>query len=249
MIELFNEDCFEGMKRIADKSVDLVITDPPFGCTDCEWDKKIDLIAFHQELKRICKEKALLISFSKQPFTNELMNAFKGCFWTIYYWNKKNGTGFLDVRLKPLKIIEEILVFKVNKNATNTLYNPQKTKRDKPMINNGTNRKTKLYNGTWKPIKKKEICDYAYPKNLLDYYEPQKDKKHPCQKPLELVKYLLKTYSNEEMLILDPFAGSGVTGVACKECNRNFIGFELNKEYYEKAKNRIESTNSLISTN
>ena len=103
MIELFNEDCFEGMKRIADKSVDLVITDPPFGCTDCEWDKKIDLLAFHQELKRICKEKALLISFSKQPFTNELMNAFKGCYKEIWYWKKHSYTGFLDVKKKAIK--------------------------------------------------------------------------------------------------------------------------------------------------
>ena len=248
MIELFNEDCFEGMKRIADKSVDLVITDPPFGCTDCEWDKKIDLLAFHQELKRICKEKALLISFSKQPFTNELMNAFKGCYKEIWYWKKHSSGGFLSANKTPLRTVEEIIIFKVNKNATNTLYNPQMIKLDKPKRKKGY-KATEIYHSSWNPSNRKEICDYAYPKNLLDYYEPQKDKKHPCQKPLELVKYLLKTYSNEEMLILDPFAGSGVTGVACKECNRNFIGFELNKEYYEKAKNRIENTNSLILTN
>lgn len=248
MIELFNEDCFEGMKRIADKSVDLVITDPPFGCTACEWDKKIDLIVFHQELKRICKEKALLISFSKQPFTNELMNAFKGCYKEIWYWKKHVYTAFLTVNKTPLKAIEEILVFKINKKATNTLYNPQMIKLDKPKRKKGY-KATEIYYSSWNPLNRKEICDYAYPKNLLDYYEPQKDRLHPTQKPLELVKYLLKTYSNEEMLILDPFTGSGVTGVACKECNRNFIGFELNKEYYEKAKNRIENINSLILTN
>lgn len=241
MIELFNEDCFEGMKRIADKSVDLVITDPPFGCTDCEWDKKIDLLAFHQELKRICKEKALLISFSKQPFTNELMNAFKGCYKEIWYWKKHSSGGFLSANKTPLRTVEEIIIFKVNKNATNTLYNPQMIKLEKTRIDK-TGSKTKLYNGTWKVIRGKKYTNYAYPKNLLDYYEAQKDRFHPTQKPLELVKYLLKTYSNEEMLILDPFVGSGVTGVACKECNRNFIGFELNKEYYEKAKNRIENT-------
>lgn len=115
------------------------------------------------------------------------------------------------LKKKPLRTIEEILIFKINKNATNTLYNPQMIKLDKPKIRKGASSKTKLYNGTWNLLNKKEICDYAYPKNLLDYYE-KKDKFHPCQKPLELVKYLLKTYSNEEMLILDPFAG--------KWCNR-----------------------------
>ena len=241
MIELFNEDCFEGMKRIADKSVDLVITDPPFGCTACEWDKKIDFIAFHQELKRICKEKALLISFSKQPFTNELMNAFKGCYKEIWYWKKHVYTAFLSVNKTPLKAIEEILVFKINKQAVKTLYNPQMIKLDKPRKNNwSTSKKPDLYSKDYDSEKKVKYTNYSYPINFLDYYEPQKDKKHPCQKPLELVKYLLKTYSNEEMLILDPFAGSGVTACACKECNRNFIGFELNKEYYDKAIERIK---------
>ena len=152
-------------------------------------------------------------------------------------------TGFLRVKQSPLRTVEEIIIFKVNKKATNTLYNPQMIQLDKPRIYNASTRKTEIYNSSWDPQKRVKVCDYAYPKNLLDYYEPQKGRLHPCQKPLELVKYLLKTYSNEEMLILDPFAGSGVTGVACKERNRNFIGFELDKEHYNKAIERIEKTN------
>ena len=238
-IEFLNEDCFEGMKTIPDHSVDLVLTDPPFACSKCEWDKEVDFQKLREELKRICREKALFVSFSKQPFTTKLMNAFPGCFKDIWYWKKHVYTGFLDVQKRPLRAIEEVLVFKINRTATRTLYNPQMKKLAKPRKNDWNRAgKSELYTDH-DPKKKVTYTNFSYPINFLDFNEPQKGKIHPCQKPLNLVKFLMKTYSNEGMTVLDPFAGSCVVGLACRDLGRNFIGFEMDKEIYKKAIERI----------
>ena len=248
MIALYNKDCFEGMKSIEPNSVKLVLTDPPFKCTDIWWDSKnIDLENFKMSLRKCCDKKALLVCFSLQPFTSYLITTFKKCFKYIIYWNKKRKTGFLNAKKVPLRQVEEIIIMKIFQNASKQTYNPQLIKRDKPTITKSGESKLYIPRGRFQygiPIKN----EYIYPTNLIqEVVEPSKEKMyfHPTQKPLKLVEMLIKTYSNEGDLVLDPFSGSATTAVACINTNRNFIGFELQPEYFEKAIERIEIAKQL----
>ena len=248
MIALYNKDCFEGMKSIEPNSVKLVLTDPPFKCTDIWWDaQNINLEKFKQSLRWCCDKRAILVSFSLQPFTSYLITTFKRCFKYMIYWDKKRKTGFLNAKKTPLRQVEEIVVMKVFQSAGKQTYNPQLIKRDKPAITKSGKSKLYIPRGGFKygiPIKN----EYIYPTNLIqEVVKPSKEKMyfHPTQKPLKLVEWLIKTYSNEGDLVLDPFSGSATTAVACINTNRNFIGFELQPEYFEKAIARIENAKQL----
>lgn len=243
MIALYNKDCFEGMRSIAPQTVDLVLTDPPFACTDIHWDKKVDFNLFRNLLKYCCKDKALFVCFSLQPLTSLLINTFKQQFKYMLYWNKIRKTGYLNAKKVPLRQIEEIIVFKVFSKFYNQTYNPQVIKTKKRLIKSAP---TPLYT----PKKgfvygQKHYSDIMYPTNLITEIMPQEERFHPTQKPVKLVEWLIKTYSNEGDLVLDPFSGSATTAIACINTNRNFIGFELEPSYFEKAITRINNAKEL----
>lgn len=248
MIELYNKDCFEGLKEIKKGSVKLILTDPPFACTDAHWDSRIDFNLFKKLMRECCDEKALFVCFSLQPLTSHLITTFKQCFKYMLYWNKVRKTGYLNAKKVPLRQIEEIIVFKVFPKFYKQTYNPQTIKRDKPYLLKSS--PTILY----KPRKdfvygQKHYTDFYYPTNLITEVVSNLEQWHPTQKPLKLMEWLVKTYSNEGDLIVDPFSGSGTTAVACLNTNRNFIGFELNKEYFEKATERIKKAQEIKNTN
>lgn len=242
-IELFNEDCFEGIKRLPPKSVHLVLTDPPFNNTNLDWDKMlINLKELHQLLRNCCDSKALLVACTLQPFTTHLMNAFEGCdgaYKSMYYWKKHVVTGFLLANKKPLRQCEEVLVLKIFKSTSSHTYNPQVIHREKPELKkrSANNSGTEIY----RPHKCIDtVNEWIYPKNLIDFKTKWAERIHPTQKPVEMMEYFIKTYSDEGDLILDPFSGSASTAIACLRTNRNFIGFEKDEEYYKKALERIE---------
>ena len=236
MIELdkiYNEDCLEGMKRIQDGSVDAIICDLPYGTTRNAWDSVIPLDKLWEQYKRIAKPNAAICLFAQTPFDKVL-----GCSnleWLKYewIWVKENGTGFLNAKKMPLKNHENILVFyrelpTYNPNMRKG-FEPYKCKTGDKGTNYGNYEKVvTISNGE------------RYPLSVLNYNRDQ-DAFHPTQKPVDLLRYLIRTYSNEGDTILDNCMGSGTTAVACIREKRHFIGFELNKEYFDKACKRIDA--------
>ncbi len=247
MINLIKGDCLEVMKEIPTGSVDAIITDPPYGTTACKWDSVIPFEPMWEQLNRIIKPNGAIVLFSGQPFTSALImsnpKVFKYC-WT---WDKNKPTGHLNAKKQPLRVIEDICVFYKKQ----CVYNPVLINREKKNIRNtdytpskegvnayGKTRKNFKYNeGRVIPINK------GYPRNSLKFIgvgTNSKNKRlHPTQKPIELMEYLIKTYTNENETVLDFTMGSGSTGVAAKNLNRNFIGIELDDKYFEIAKERI----------
>lgn len=247
MVELdkiYNEDCLIGMQRIPDGSVDAIICDLPYGTTRNAWDSVIPLDKLWAEYKRIAKPNAAIVLFAQQPFTSILVASNLEMFKYEWIWEKEEGTGFLNAHYATLKKHENVLVFskaaacfvKDTKNAM--IYNPQYLK-GKPYVCKRNGYIGSNYdNDSSKP--NQTVCDgKRFPYDIIKF---QRDKNtfHPTQKPLDLLRYLVLTYSNEGDTILDNTCGSGTTCVAAYKENRHFIGFELNKEYYDKACKRIQ---------
>jgi site-specific DNA-methyltransferase (adenine-specific) len=241
---IYQGDCFELIKGIPDGSVDCVITDPPYGTTENKWDKKVDLVALWKELYRVAKPNAAFLFTSQMPFTVDLVNSNRKDFRYEWIWEKSQGTGFLNANKMPLKIHEQILVF-YRKLPT---YNPQKW-QGKPLLNikrseiiskNYNNHKRTPYinpTGLRYPV---DIikCDY----DSLRHNSTQKNKPlHPTQKPVALIEYLIKTYTNPGEVVLDCFLGSGTTAVAAINTGRKYIGLEKETEYIEMTKKNIEA--------
>ena len=219
-------DCLEVMKDIPDKSIDLVLTDPPYGTTNNEWDNVVD---FWSEVKRICK--GGFIVFSSQPYTTNLINSNRKDFKYHWIWNKALAGNGIIAKYQPLKIHEEICIF------GNVKYNPI-MRKGKARIKNGIKDK----HGTFSGAKSEQVFnDNYYPESILNFSGASMriKRQHPTQKPVELISYLIKTYSNENDIILDPFLGSGTTAVACKQLKRNFIGIEISEKYCEIARERL----------
>lgn len=244
MFELYQGNCLEVMKTLPDKSVDLVLTDPPYGTTACKWDSVIPLEPMWKELKRLIKPNGVVVLFGNQPFSSLLVTTNMSMFKQSLVWNKNKVTGFLNAKKQHLRNHEDILLF-YDKQC---VYNPQKTLGHKP-VNSFTKNTT---DGDTVGRTKKGISGGGsterYPKSVLNFSVVNQDGKgkekrfHPTQKPVELMEYLIKTYTNEGMTTLDFAMGSGTTGVAAKNLNRNFIGIELDETYFNIAKQRIEST-------
>ena len=233
MIQLFNEDCIETMKRIPDGSIDLMLTDIPYGTTQNEWDILPDLSVIWFEWERILKSNGAWIFTAQQPVSSRLVVSRVGFFRYEWIWEKVQGTGHLNANRMPLKIHENILIFY----RMLPTYNPQKIKGKKRTVKrNGEAAKTTNY-GKFTEISKSEYDDYM-PTDIIKF-DRDSEQIHPTQKPVDLFRYLIKTYSNEGDTVFDGYTGSGTTAIACIKEKRNFIGSELNKEYFDKAMQRI----------
>lgn len=226
MIELINGDCLVEMKKIPDGSIDLVLTDPPYGTTACKWDTVIPFEPMWEQLKRVTKKNGAIVLFGSQPFTSALVMSNPKMFKYEWVWHKRTSANVANAKYQPLKTHENILVFGGS-------YKPQMVK-GKPRMKGGKVKGGQA-NGGLAP--KYYFSDEYYPVSVLDIKTERGF--HPTQKPVALMEYLIKTYTNEGETVLDFTMGSGTTGVACKKLNRNFIGIELDKDYYEIAKQRI----------
>ena len=245
--ELILGDCLEELKKISNKSVDIVLTDPPYGTTQCKWDSIIPFDLMWKELKRIIKDNGCIALFGTEPFSSHLRLSNLNWFKYDWVWNKKKPSNVFLVKKQPLKNIELITIF-YNKQPT---YNPQPT-----LKNTGKGFSQKNHNlfhkdktkGIAKVIDNRNTSNIGYPKVLLDHIKVlnnlSKDKAglHPTQKPIELCEYFIKTYTNESGTVLDFTMGSGSTGVAAKNLNREFVGIELDPSYFKIAESRINGS-------
>jgi site-specific DNA-methyltransferase (adenine-specific) len=234
-INLIHGDCLEKLQDIPDKSIDMVLTDPPYGTTRNKWDSVINFESMWNELKRIIKDNGAICLFGQQPFSSAVVMSNPKMFKYEWIWKKPMGTGFLNAKKYPLKDHENILVFCKKPHVYNPQFGkgkPYKTKRGGLSSNYGKAELTITVND-----------GKRYPKTTLEFNHPKK-KIHPTQKPVELLEYLVKTYSNKGETVLDFTMGSGSTGVACKNLNRKFIGIEKDLKYFEISKERIEKLSS-----
>ncbi|WMZ75471.1 site-specific DNA-methyltransferase [Staphylococcus pseudintermedius] len=261
MIELnkiYNEDCLEGMKRIPDKSVDMILCDLPYGTTACKWDEIIPLEPLWEQYERVIKNDGAIVLTASQPFTSNLVMSNPKLFREEVIWLKNKGASGLQAKQKHIKVHESILVYSKKGKYT---YNPIKweveekqflTQRKTMSMYGETNniygslkRKRKADDGTRNPI---SVIPFKVPitgAKTKKYTKEVDLRIHPTQKPVALFEYLIKTYSNEGETVLDNCMGSGTTAVACLNTKRNYIGFELDEEYYEVALKRIELAREL----
>lgn len=229
-MKLFNDDCMNVLREMESKSVDMILTDLPYGITGCKWDKKLNLDELFFELNRICKGSILL--FSNQPFTTELIAANKKNFKYCWYWIKDNTTGGIFAKVQPMRKLEEICVFYDKLYC----YNPQNLKRlEKDVISKPRNQN--VYKGKKTPSVQKFT---NYPNNILTFKNvPSSMRLHSTQKPVDLLEYLVRTYTNEGDIVMDATMGSGSTAIACLKSNRHFIGVELDADIYRCAEERV----------
>jgi site-specific DNA-methyltransferase (adenine-specific) len=230
------------MKRIPNGSIDSIITDPPYGTTACKWDSVIDFKLMWEQLNRIIKPNGAIAIFCNEPFTSVLISSNLKGFKYRWDWNKKIPSGMGYAKYRPMQQTEDIAIF--TKKGEKTIYNAQMIKRDKPIKAGGNNVRTNVYGG-FNDIGKKEYnktYDYKNPITLIEFDKIRRGALHPTQKPIALMEYLIKTYTNEGETVLDFTMGSGSTGVACVNTNRKFIGIEKDENYFSIAQNRIMET-------
>jgi DNA modification methylase len=238
MIDLRLGDCLEVMKTIEDNSIDAIITDPPYGTTACKWDSVIDFELMWEQLNRVIKANGAIVLFGSEPFSSALRMSNIKNYKYDWYWNKSKPVGFANAKKMPLKDIETISVFYKKP----TKYNPQGLVKCNREISNSTKTKklnniTAINGGAFKTGTYKQ--EYTnYPRQVLRFGVEQGI--HPTQKPIALMEYLIKTYTNEGETVLDFTMGSGSTGVAAKNLNRNFIGIEMDANYYAVAVARVD---------
>lgn len=236
------------MSKIPDKSVDCIISDPPYGTTCLKWDNVIDFEKMWKEYKRIIKNNGVIALFGIQPFTSMLITSNKEMYRYSWIWKKDTATGHLNANYKPMQITEDINIFSFGKvgslSKNPIIYYPQGVtevnikKRNNP---NSNWRKNKGYESMNNKLNSNEpfVQKYTgYPNNILEFTR-DKHAVHPTQKPVALIEYLIKTYTNEGDIILDNCMGSGTTGVAALKNYRKFIGIELKEDYFKIAKDRI----------
>ena len=235
---LFLGDCLEVMQGIESGSVDMVCADLPYGTTSCKWDSVIPLDALWAEYKRVCKPNAAIVLTATQPFTAALVISNLKGFKHEWIWRKDKAGNFASAKYAPMKIHESVVVFchgRIN-------YNPIKTLRDKPIIRGNSSA-----SGTAKNLASssrfgghtRKVFTDRCPESIISFGTVRKTI-HPTQKPVELMEYLIRTYSNEGQTVLDNSMGSGTTGVACANTRRCFIGIEREPKYFETAKTQIE---------
>lgn len=228
-------DCLELLKTLPDNSVDMVLADLPYGTTACSWDSILPLDTLWEQYNRICKENSAMVFTASQPFTTILATSNIENFKYEWIWEKPQGTNPMNAKIMPLKSHENILVF-YRKKPT---YNPQMWYSTPYSGFSSSESKIGEVYGKADSKHRNNPEGSRYPKTVLKF--KQEKGLHPTQKPVELMRYLIRTYSNENELILDNTMGSGTTGVAALLENRDFVGIENNATYFNLAKNRIES--------
>lgn len=233
MYKIMQGDCLELMKEIPDGSVDMILCDLPYGTTRNKWDTVIPFGPLWEQYKRIIKENGAIVLFSQMPFGAAVIMSNPSMFRYEWVYQKPNATGFLNANRMPLKSHENILVFY---KALPT-YNPQKWKGNpyKAKSGNTTSKNYGEFDGEWHTENKDGL---RYPVDIIKFNKEHG--LHPTQKPVALLEYLIKTYTNEGETVLDNCMGSGSTGVACANTGRRFIGIELDENYFDIAKKRIE---------
>lgn len=245
---LYHGDCIEIMQTLIGQGikVDVIITDHPYGTTSCKWDTIIPFEPMWDCLKKLIKDNGAICLFGAEPFSSKLRLSNLEMFKYDWYWNKKHNSGYVNAKLKPMSCMEIISVFSKGKtsngNKNNMVYNPQGLIPFNKITRRG-NQKNKE-NTFWRPSiqDNSNFQEYTnYPRNYIEF-SYQTKAVHPTQKPVDLMEYLIKTYTNENETVLDFTMGSGTTGVACKNLNRNFIGIELEEKYFNIAKERINNT-------
>ena len=230
------------MKNIPDYSIDLILADPPYGTTACKWDSIIPIEPMWEQLKRVIKPNGAIVLFGQEPFCSLVRVSNLSDFKYDWQWRKTRPSGFTNAKLKPLKDLETIMVFSegttANGSTRNMPYNPQGLEdcdlewfRPKVYLDgdkgvNPARKNSKLS----RKIEKK-----GYPRQVLDFANPNNNVLHPTQKPVELIEYLIKTYTNESEIVLDFTMGSGTTGIAAANTGRDFIGIELDEKFYSDA--------------
>jgi len=241
---IYNEDCLEGMKRIDNGSVDAIICDLPYGVLNEQseggsWDAVIPFEPLWEQYERVIKDNGAIVLFCQGMFTSDLMQSNRKLWRYNLVWDKGRVNGFLNANRMPMRQHEDIAVF-YKKLPT---YNPQKIKCLPHQRNHGQGSMGKLTNRCYGKFtaSPQEISDEKYPSSIV-YYPKGHDKDswlHPTQKPVDLIRYLVLTYTDVGGVVLDNCIGSGTTAVACVKEKRHFIGFELNKEYFDKAVERV----------
>ena len=245
-VKLMQGDCLERMKEIAAGSVDMVLTDPPYGTTACKWDTVIDLEAMWAALKRITKPNGAIVMTASQPFTSALVMSNPKLFKHEWIWRKNKGSNFGATKHQPMKEHESVLVF--SSKGGKVPYYPIRQKRSEsgramiktPVRSKGARSKDDS-TAAWHKGYDNSVCDLETrcPSSVQDVKVERGH--HPTQKPVALMEYLIKTYTNEGDTVLDFTMGSGTTGVACVNTGRNFIGIELDPDYFAIAEQRISA--------
>jgi site-specific DNA-methyltransferase (adenine-specific) len=251
MIEIYNEDCLEGMKRIESESVDMILCDLPYGTTQCKWDTIIPFEPLWEQYNRIIKDNGAIVLFGTEPFSSHLRLSNLKMYKYDWIWNKNWPSGHLNAKRQPMRNHELISVFYKKQSNYNYIKQPRVMKEQTKKrhdygykINNGkSNVNCDTYSKYKEMSRMKEIdLELAYPTTIQKFDVIHRSKMlHQTQKPTDLLEYLIKTYTNEGEIILDNCMGSGSTAIASINTNRNFIGFELDEAYYKIACERIRA--------
>lgn len=235
LIQLFNGDCLEVMDELIEKGVkvDAIITDPPYGTTACKWDSVIPFDEMWERVNKLIKNNGAIVLFGAQPFTSLLVNSNLKGYKHHWIWKKNRGTGFQVAKYRPMMATEDIVAF--TKKGERVNYYPQMIKLDKPVKYSYSSKTEHCAD-----LNKKGyyVVDSKFPTNVLEFEKAHKTI-HPTQKPVALLEYLIKTYTLEGETVLDFTMGSGSTGVACQNTGRHFIGIELDENYFNIAKERM----------
>jgi len=241
IVKLMLGDCLERMKEIPSGTVDMVLTDPPYGTTACKWDTPIDLSLMWWFLRSLVKPNGAIVMTASQPFTTTLIASNMKMFKYCWVWDKVKPSTGLHAKIMPLRSTEDVVVFGNGK----TVYNPIMVEK-KLRVEDKNDSNGETFGGA-RVKRKHDNGGKGYPKNLLTISNAnQKGRVHPTQKPVALMEYLIKTYTNDGEIVLDFTMGSGTTGVACVNTNRKFIGIELDPEYFKIAEKRIFKATGLF---
>ena len=243
--EILLGDCLELMKDIPNGSIDMILADLPYGTTACKWDSIIPFEPLWEQYERIIKDNGAIVLFGMQPFTSALVMSNPKLFKYDWCWKKPRGTGHLNAKKQPLRDKEDILVF-YKKQPT---YNPQYTRGESYTSKGGKKSRVSEKGETTygRFMVGREFANdnngFRYPKQVLEFGVVERNTLHPTQKPVALFEYLIKTYTNENDLVLDNCAGSGTTAIACLKTNRQFIIMEKEKKYYDIILKRVADFN------
>ena len=238
---IYNEDCLEFMKQLPDNCIDMILCDLPYGMTACKWDTIIPLEPLWEQYKRIIKDNGAIVLTASQPFTSALVMSNIKMFKYEWIWDKPQPSNSLLAKKQPLKYHENILVFGGNK------YNPEmwQGKPNHGRNDSGEDMKTEILGTKIKRVITNKD-GIKYPRSVIKFTAPRTGKLHPTQKPVALFSYLIKTYTNENDIVLDNCSGSGTTAISCLETNRKYICCELDSNYYDISLKRIDDYNKQV---